>query len=146
MADAWHHLSDSLSSIGSFLGILGARLGFPVLDPVAAIIICLFIFKVALDIFRDAAGKMTDKACDEQTEAEMRTLILSHEAVIDIDVLKTRLFGDRIYVDVEISVDASETLEQAQETAHTVHDAIESTFPQVKHCTVHTNPAIESGV
>ena len=139
MADAWHHLSDSLSSIGSFLGILGARLGFPILDPLMAIVICLFIFKVALDVFRDAISKMTDRACDEQTESRMREIILAQEYVAGIDLLHTRLFGDRIYVDVEISVE-SYTLREAHEVAHRVHDAIETNFEKVKHCTVHTNP------
>ena len=142
MADAWHHRSDALSSIGSFGGILGARLGFPILDTVASIVICLFILKVSLDIFRDAVGKMTDKACDEETENAMRKVILAQDSVIGIDLLKTRLFGDRIYVDVEISVDGSKTLYEAHDVAHRVHDVIESEFSKVKHCMVHTNPAV----
>lgn len=142
MADAWHHRSDALSSIGSFIGILGARIGFPILDPVACVVICLFILKAAMDIFRDAIGKMTDKACDEGTSAEMRDVILSQEAVEGIDRLKTRLFGDKIYVDVEIRADGSTTLEQAHNTAQRVHDAIEEQFPKVKHCMVHVNPVI----
>ena len=144
MADAWHHLSDSLSSIGSFIGILGARLGFPVFDPIAAVVICLFIFKVAFDVFRDAISKMTDKACDEETEAKMRTTILAHEHVMDIDLLRTRLFGDRIYVEAEISVNPQMSLHEAHEVAHKVHDAIEAEFEKVKHCTVHINPAADS--
>ena len=77
MADVWHHSSDAFSSIGSFLGVLGARMGFPILDPLASIVICLFILKAAFDIFRDAVGKMTDRACDEQTVAEMHEVILT---------------------------------------------------------------------
>jgi len=145
MADAWHHLSDSLSSIGSFLGILGARLGFPILDPLAAIVICLFILKVAYDVFRDAIGKMTDKACDEETENKMRKIIIAQESVVGIDVLRTRLFADKIYVDVEISVEGSTTLHKAHETGHLVHDVIEAEFPKVKHCTVHINPTAFNG-
>ena len=140
MADAWHSRSDGLSSIGSFFGILGARIGFPVLDPVAAIVICLFIMKTSISIFRDAIDKMTDKACDDQTVDEMRRIILTQESVGGIDKLKTRLFGDKIYVDVEISVNASVVLEEAHATAHRVHDAIEKNFPKVKHCMVHVNP------
>ena len=142
MADAWHHRSDALSSIGSFAGILGARLGFPVLDPAAGFVICLFILKAAFDIFRDAVGKMTDKAADEKIETKMRDSILSQKSVIGIDLLKTRLFGDRIYVDVEISVDGTKTLKEAHDTAQHVHDTIETEFPKVKHCTVHINPAV----
>lgn len=142
MADAWHHRSDAFSSVGSFIGILGARLGFPILDPAACIVICLFILKAAVDIFRDAVGKMIDKACDEQTAAEMREIILAQESVLGIDQLKTRLFGDKIYVDVEIRFDGLVTLEQAHDAAQRVHDVIEEQFPKVKHCMVHVNPVI----
>ncbi len=146
MADAWHHRSDALSSVGSFAGILGARMGFPVLDPLAGIIICLFILKAAANIFRDAAGKMTDRACDDETVAQMRRIILSQEAVEGVDRIRTRVFGDKIYVDVEISADGSATLEDAHETAQRVHDAIEEHFPKVKHCMVHVNPvAVDRG-
>ena len=141
MASAWHNRSDALSSVGSLAGIIGARVGFPVLDPAASVVICFFILKIAVDIFRDAIGKMTDRSCDDATEERMRDVILSHDPVVGIDVLRTRLFGDRIYVDLEISVDGSVSLDQSHETAQQVHDAIESEFPNVKHCTVHTNPA-----
>ena len=140
MADAWHHRSDALSSIGSFAGILGARIGFPVLDSVASVIICLFIFKVAIDIFRDAIGKMTDKACDTETIAQVETLILAQAGVRGIDVLKTRLFGDKIYIDVEIRADADLPLIEAHAIAEQVHDTIEGEVQNVKHCMVHVNP------
>ena len=142
MADAWHHLSDALSSIGSFIGILGARLGFPILDPLAAVVICLFIFKVAIDIFRDAIGKMTDRACDEETESEMRNIILAQESVVSIDLLRTRLFGDRIYVELEVSVDGGHSLNNAHDISHTIHDAVEAEFQKVKHCVIHLNPVV----
>ena len=141
MADAWHHRSDALSSIGSFAGILGARLGFPVLDPLASVVICVFIEKAAIDIFRDAVDKMIDKACPEETVEKMREVIMSTEGVIGIDEMKTRLFGSRIYVEVEILMDSSKTLVEAHNTAETVHDSIENEFPDVKHCMVHVNPA-----
>jgi len=142
MADAWHHRSDAFSSIGSFIGILGARLGLPILDPAACIVICLFILKAAIDIFRDSIGKMTDKACDEQTATKIRKVILTQQSVAGIDQLKTRLFGDKIYVDVEIRAEGSITLAEAHHTAQCVHDSIEEQFPNVKHCMVHVNPDI----
>ena len=140
MADAWHHRTDSLSSIGSFIGILGARLGLPILDPIAAIVICLFILKAALDVFRDAIAKMTDRACDDETETAMREVICAQDDVLGTDVLRTRLFGDKIYVEVEILVNGSMTLYDAHEISQKVHDSIEGNFPKVKHCTVHVNP------
>lgn len=140
MADAWHHRSDALSSVGSFIGILGARLGFPVLDAVACVVICLFILKAAFSIFMDSIGKMTDKACDDDTVEEIQTVILAQKDVVKIDRLKTRLFGNKIYVDVEISADGESTLQEAHEVARQVHEAIETRFPKVKHCMVHMNP------
>lgn len=68
MADAWHHRSDALSSVGSFVGILGARLGCPIMDPIASVVICIFILKAAIDIFKDAIDRMVDHSCDEETE------------------------------------------------------------------------------
>lgn len=141
MADAWHHRSDSLSSIGSLIGILGARLGYPVLDPLASIIICLFIIKVAFDIFRDAIKKITDEACDDDFEAELTELIIAQTGVVQIDLLRTRKFGNKIYVDVEIAVDGSVSLYHAHSVSQKVHDVLENSYPQIKHCMVHVNPA-----
>lgn len=142
MADAWHHRSDALSSIGSFVGILGARLGFPILDCVASVIISVFIIKVAVDIFRDAMDKMTDKACDKKTEDEIRRTVLAQRGVLGIDDLKTRRFGDKIYIDIEILADGNLPLIEAHEIAERVHSEIEAHFPTAKHCMVHVNPKI----
>ena len=143
-AEAWHHRSDALSSVGSFAGILGARLGFPALDPVASVVICLFILKAAWDILADALGKMTDHACPPALVQEMAESVLSQPGVLGLDTLNTRLFGDRVYVDVEIRADDDLPLKVTHATAQAVHDALEAQFPQVKHCMVHVNPAEES--
>ena len=145
-AEAWHHRSDALSSVGSFAGILGARLGFPVLDSVASVVICLFILKAAWDILRDALSKMTDHACSPELTEEMKESILSQPGVLGLDALNTRLFGDRVYVDVEIQADGELPLKLTHATAQAVHDALEKQFPQVKHCMVHVNPAEETAV
>lgn len=140
MADAWHHRSDSLSSIGSFIGIIGARIGFPLMDPIASLVICIMIVVSAISIFVDAVGKMTDKSCDRLVEEEIKGVILEQKGVIDVDQIKTRLFGNRIYVDVEIKAKGEDTLSSAHEIAHRVHDKIEENFDNVKHCMVHVNP------
>ena len=145
MADAWHHRSDALSSIGAFVGILGARLGYPILDPIASIIICIFIEKAAIDIFKDSLDKMVDKACPEDVVDGMREIILAQDGVEGIDDIKTRLFGAKVYVDVEISVDGEKTLSEAHEIAQKVHDIIEAQVPNVKHCMVHENPVTAEG-
>jgi cation diffusion facilitator family transporter len=140
MADAWHHRSDALSSVGSFVGILGARLGLPVLDPIASVVICLFIIKAAYDIFKDAIRKMTDEACDDHVVEEIKHVSLAQEGVLGIDQIQTRIFGNRIYVDIEICADGTVPLRQSHGIAQQVHDAIETAFPAVKHCMVHVNP------
>lgn len=141
MADAWHHRSDALSSVGAFVGILGARLGYPILDPIASVVICLFIAKAALDIFKDAVDKMVDHSCDEETVSRMKKVILTISGVDDIDDIRTRLFGSKIYVDIEIAADGNLPLKDAHAIAERVHHTMETTFPDVKHCMVHVNPS-----
>ncbi len=141
MANAWHHRSDALSSVGALIGIAGARLGLPVMEPIASLVICVFILKAAYDIFRDATGKMVDRACDEETERRLADCVLQEEQVLGIDRLQTREFGSRIYVDLEIRADGALTLWESHEIAERVHDRIEREFPAVKHIMVHVNPS-----
>lgn len=139
-ADAWHHRSDAFSSVGALVGILGARMGFPVLDPVASLVICCFIAKAAYDIFKDAIDKMVDHACDSETEQNMCSCACRQEGVLGVDLINTRVFGSKIYVDLEIRADGQKTLSEGHEIAQQVHDAIETEFPKVKHIMVHVNP------
>ena len=141
MADAWHHRSDALSSVGALIGIGGAQLGFPVMDAIASLVICIFILKAAYDIFKDAISKMVDRACDEETEEQLKSCALAQEGVLGIDLLHTRTFGNKIYVDIEISADGSMSLFEAHNIAEQVHDSIEQSFPKVKHIMVHVNPS-----
>ena len=143
MADAWHHRSDALSSVGALIGIGGAMLGYPVMDSIASLVIFVFIAKAAYDIFKDAVDKMVDHSCDEKTEDALRKCVLSHSEVKDIDLLQTRIFGNKIYVDVEIQVDGTYMLQESHRIAEEVHESIEENFPKVKHIMVHVNPAKE---
>ena len=140
-AEAWHHRSDALSSVGALIGIGGARLGIRVMEPIASIVICLLILKVAVDIFREAVDNMVDHACDSETEAAIRSCASEQEGVVSVDIIRTREFGRKIYVDLEISADGSLTLCAAHDIAERVHDKIETAFPEVKHIMVHVNPA-----
>ena len=141
MADAWHHRSDAFSSIGALIGIGGARLGYPVMDSIASLVIFVFIIKAAYDIFKEAIDKMVDHSCDEETERQIYECVMNNENVMGIDLLQTRIFGNKIYVDIEIQADASYTLKEAHDIAEEVHEDIEHNFPKVKHLMVHVNPA-----
>ena len=140
MADAWHHRSDALSSIGAFIGIIFARMGYVMMDSIACLVICVFIVKAAYDIFKDAIDKMVDKSCSLEVEAEIRTIVMSVDGVKGIDSLSTRLFGNKMYVDIEIRADGEKTLNETHEIAEAVHDSIEAQFEKVKHIMVHVNP------
>ena len=140
MADAWHHRSDALSSIGSLIGIGGAMMGFKLLDSIASIIICFCIIKVSYDIFMDSVDKMVDKACNSDFINKICDLVLSTNGVLNIDLIKTRLFGNKIYIDLEIAANQDLTLKEAHEIAQEVHDNIENNYEDVKHCMVHVNP------
>ena len=139
-ADAWHHRSDALSSIGSFIGILGSRLGFKIFDPLASVIISLCIIKVSIDIFKDAIDKMVDKSCDKEVIDKVISVIEKNESVKNIDDIKTRQFGNKAYVDVEISVDENLLIKDAHKVAEEIHDSVENEINIVKHCMVHVNP------
>jgi cation diffusion facilitator family transporter len=143
-ADAWHHRSDALSSVGSLIGVIGGLCGVKILDSIACIVICLFILKASFDIFWDAIKKMTDEACDDKTQNDILTFVKSCEGVRRVDSLLTRMFGNRIYVVAEIACDRDMPLYAAHEIAERVHSGIEQNFPLVKHVTVHVNPYTEN--
>ncbi len=140
LADAWHHHTDALSSIGSFVGILAARMGFMAGDAIASLLICLMILHASYEIMKDALDKMLDKSWDNESVEAMRAAILSNEEVIRIDDLKTRLFGPRVYAEVEITVHKYLSFVEAHDVAEKVHRDIERRFADIKHCMVHVNP------
>ena len=141
MADAWHHRSDAFSSVGSLIGIGGAMFGFPVLDPLASVVICIFILKVAFDIFKDALDKMLDTSCSEEYEEKLADYIRKSRGVERLDLLRTRMFGNKVYIDAEIAVDGTLSLKDAHAIAEDVHDNVEKKFPNTKHIMIHVNPA-----
>lgn len=139
-ADAWHHRSDALSSVGSLIGIGAARMGYPIMEPLASLIICLMIFKAAFDIIKQAFEQMVDTAADEKTADEIYRAVYSVNGVQKIDLLHTRMHANLLYVDVEIAVDGSLELYDSHRIAQEVHDRLEGQFPLIKHCMVHVNP------
>ena len=141
MADAWHHRSDAISSVGALIGIGAEMLGFRAGDELASIAIGIIIVKVAADVLKDAIGNMTDTPCDREEERAILTCIEGVPGVVRVDNLRTRKFGNRIYVDVEIAADGDLPLREAHAIAEAAHDTVEKTFPDVKHVMVHENPA-----
>lgn len=140
MADAYHHRSDSLSSIGSLIGIGASILGFPICDSIASIIICMFIVKVSIDIFKETIDKLVDKSADITMINNLKHEILDNKEVLNIDLIKTRLFGNKIYADIEIAVNKDLSLVEAHNIAEDIHDHLEKKYLNLKHCMIHVNP------
>ena len=143
-ADAWHHRSDAFSSVGSFIGIGLAKLGFPIMDPIASLDICILILKVAYDIIKDAIAKMLDTSCGPEFEQGVRNFVEAQPGVKYIDLLHTRQFGNKIYIELEIAVQRDISLVDAHAIAESVHESLEHQYPNVKHVMVHVNPAAEA--
>ena len=143
-ADAWHHRLDSLSSIGASIGIIGARMGYPVLDPLVAIVICIIIIKISYDICKQSVNQLIDASASDEKVKTIRRKIINTKGVIKIDNLKTRQYASKLYVDVDISVDSEMSVEEGHSIAMKVHQYIEED-KEIKHCMVHVNPYIVHG-
>ncbi len=140
MADAWHHRADAISSVGALIGVAGAMCGFPVMDLLASLFICLFILKVSYDIIGDALSKLLDTSCGLDYEKKLHDFIAGQDNVKSVDMLQSRMFGNKVYVDLEISVDGEISLREAHDIAEHVHNEVEHNFPEIKHIMIHVNP------
>lgn len=119
-------------------------LGWPVLDSVASVVICLFILKVAYDILKDALSKMLDTSRGEEYDNRLRDYVLAQPDVLGVGLLQSRTFGNRVYIDVVIQVDGELKLRDAHAIAERVHAAVERDFPDIKHIMIHVDPAEET--
>ena len=140
-ADAWHHRSAAISSVGSLAGVAGIALGAPLLDVMACLAISAMIFKAAYDICSDAWKRIIDASADGQLVKAIESSILENEDVLSLDVIKTRQFGAKVYVDIEVTLDHTMSFEHSHQVAHSLHDTVEAAFSDIKHCTVHVNPS-----
>ena len=140
MAQAWDHRSDTIASFGAVIGITGAMLGQGYLDPIASIVIALFILRVGYKIVLSGVSQVVDESADPEVVKLIEDIVNKHSEVKSIDMIKTRMFGMKIYVDLEIGLDHTLTLEEAHDIAETIHDEIEGEITEVIHCMIHVNP------
>ena len=138
--DAWHHRTDALSSVAALIGIAGAIYGYGVLEPLASLVIAVFIGKVAADIYIDSVKGLIDTSASKEMIEKIESVVNTVDGVLGIDLLKTRLHGNKIYVDIEIAANGRQTLEESHAIAKKVHDSVEESIEEVKHCMVHCNP------
>ena len=141
MADAWHHRSDAISSIAALIGIGGSMLGFSILEPTATVFIAIFIAGVAFKLLKDSLNQLLDSSVGSEFEDELTKFVSSKSGVLGVDMVRSRHFGNRICIDLEIRVDGKQTLYEAHKIAEDVRLSILQTYPMIKFVTVHENPA-----
>lgn len=139
-ADAWHHRSDALSSIGALAGIGGARLGYTFMDPLAGFVVSVLVLKAGVEVFIKAYYELMDTSASPEMVRHMEDITLSVEGVENITELKTRQHGSGIYVDLKICVDRHIPVYRGHEIAHRVEDAIMERIEEVKDVLVHVDP------
>ena len=142
-ANAWHHRSDALSSIGTAIGIGGAILlgqRWTVLDPVASVIVGLFIVKVAIDLLRDGIGDLMEQSLPDEVENEMLQLVASVPGVVKPHELRTRRIGNHYAIELHILMDGDISLREAHEKASEVEDLLRHQYGDETHVAVHVEP------
>lgn len=141
-ADAWHHRSDALSSVAAFIGVGGSLLGFKALDPIATVIVGLFVAKVGFNILKDASNELMDYSIDEDEEKKILNIAKNTKGVLNIGDLKTRKHGSMAYVDLTICVNKDLTVIEGHEIAHNLEVSILENIKIVKGITVHVEPCL----
>lgn len=143
VANAWHHRSDALSSIGAAIGIGGAILlgnRWTVLDPLASIVVGAMLVKVAWDLLVPSVGELTEQSLPDSTEREIIGLIESVEGVCQPHNLRTRRIGNRIAAEVHIRLDGTLSLNEAHEKASSIEHLFKERFGSNAHIIIHMEP------
>ena len=143
VANAWHHRSDALSSIGAAIGIGGAILlgkRWTVLDPIASIVVGAMLVKVAWDLLGPSIGELTEQSLPEEEEKEILSLVQSVAGVEDPHNLRTRRIGSHIAAEVHIRLDGTLPLSEAHEKASTVERLFKARYGKDSHIIIHMEP------
>ena len=143
VANAWHHRSAALSSIGVLIGIGGAMfLGeqWRVLDPLAALVVSGFIIKVSIDLFKPCIEELLERSLPEDVERQIESIILSVDGVTSPHHLRTRRIGNNYAIEVHIRMDGNLTLNEAHRITTTVEQQLKAQFGAGTHVGIHTEP------
>lgn len=143
VANAWHHRSDALSSIGAAIGIGGALLlgeKWAVLDPLASIVVGAMLIKVAWDLMKVSAGELTDQSLPAETEKEIEAIICSYPEVNEPHNLRTRRIGNRIAIEAHVRLDGNMSLKEAHDIISAIERKIRARFGPSTLVTIHMEP------
>ena len=143
VANAWHHRSDALSSIGTAVGIGGAILlgnRWTVLDPLASVVVGLILVKVSVNLLRSSIGELTESSLSSEIEKEIEEIICSFPDVSEPHNLRTRRIGNRFAIEAHVRMDGNASLTAAHDRASAIEQRIRQRFGQQTHVTIHMEP------
>ena len=143
MANAWHHRSDALSSVGAAIGIGGAILlgqRWAVLDPLASVVVGAMLVKVAWDLLKGCTGELTDSSLPEETETEIEEILHSFPQASQAHNLRTRRIGNRIAIEAHVRLDGSMPLNEAHDIVSAIEQRIKERFGDRTIVTIHMEP------
>ncbi len=146
VANAWHHRSDALSSVGTALGIGGAIfLGdrWRILDPIAAVVVSVFILSVATKLFVRSLNELLEKSLPDDVENEIVAIVESFEMVKNVHDIRTRGIGNNIAVEMHVLMDGSLTLKETHDTTEAIEEKLREKFGEKTHIAIHVEPAEE---
>lgn len=140
-ADALHFATDVWSNIAVIIGLGAVALGFPIADPIAAFVVAILVAVTALELLRETAGVLTDKAPDEDVIRELHATIAAFPEVVDHHTLRARMVGARIFLDVCVELDPELSFQRAHDVSHEMQDALRQAVPDVADAVIHFEPA-----
>lgn len=143
VANAWHHRSDALSSVGTMVGVGGAIfLGedWRVLDPLAAVVVSVFILKVSVDLVRPCVDELLEKSLPEDMERDITRLVLSAGGVAHLHNLCTRRIGNNVAIEFHICMDGNLSLTEAHRTASHIEELLREAYGERTHIVIHVEP------
>ncbi|WP_287603929.1 cation diffusion facilitator family transporter [Thiothrix sp.] len=139
-ASAWHHRSDAISSVLVLLAIGGAQLGFPWLDSVAAILVAIMIFYMAIQLILESTSELVDTGLDSQEVQDIRDFICAINGVESVHLLRTRRMGGRVLADVHLQVDGRISVSEGHHIGETVMYRLRKQFPSISDVVIHIDP------
>ncbi|MGF7185909.1 cation diffusion facilitator family transporter [Desulfitispora alkaliphila] len=144
VADAWHHRSDAFSSIAALIGVLGANFGYPILDPLAGIIVAIMILRMGINVYWSAIKELMDPAPKPEVIEQISEIVKNTEGVRSVEEIKARYNGPYIYVDLKICVHPQVTVEKGHAIAAAAKYNILEKDSTVKDVLIHVNPCFYS--
>lgn len=140
VADAWHHRSDALSSIAALIGIVGARLGYAFLDPLAGLVVSIIIIKIGIELFMQGYNELMDISIEEEKIRDLISKIVSHQEIFNINNIRTRKHGSKVFVDIKVCVNPEFTVHKGHVISHEVEDMVHNSIENVKEVLISIIP------